>query len=78
MGGKGKIWNLSWGTAFFTWEEQLYREFMSVIEVATSITKEEDTWNFVIRGMYMISSNYFSIQKVHVASFFENLSGGDY
>jgi hypothetical protein len=28
--------------------------------------------------MYTVSSYYFSLQKIHLASFFENLSGGDY
>jgi hypothetical protein len=61
------IWHIKWRRTFFTWEEELYRHLLNLIEEA-AITKEPDSWSYAYGDTYMVSANYLYLYKKFLSS----------
>jgi hypothetical protein len=46
------IWHIKWRRTFFTWEEELYRHLLNLIE-EVAITKEPDSWSYAYGDTYI-------------------------
>jgi hypothetical protein len=53
------MWNLKWRRPFFAWEEELYREFILLLEGA-SISRDKPSWGFRhgIGGLFSVKASY--------------------
>jgi hypothetical protein len=53
------MWNLKWRRPFFAWEEELYREFILLLEGA-SISRDKPSWSFRhgIGGLFSVKASY--------------------
>jgi hypothetical protein len=53
------IWNLKWRRPFFSWEEDLYRELIRLLEVVP-ISRVSPSWSYRygIDGQYSVKDNY--------------------
>jgi hypothetical protein len=52
-------WNLKWRRPFFSWEEDLYREFLLLLEVVP-ILQDKPSWTFWYGsgGLFSVKANY--------------------
>ncbi|GAU10299.1 hypothetical protein TSUD_422630, partial [Trifolium subterraneum] len=55
-------WHLEWRRSFFVWEEELYGQFMRVVE-SIILSHEEDVWEFAFDrgGGYTVKVSYLSL-----------------
>jgi hypothetical protein len=53
------IWQLKWRRPFFVWEEEVYRDFLLLLEVVP-ISREKPSWSYRhdIGGLFSVKSNY--------------------
>jgi hypothetical protein len=53
------FWQLKWRRPFFVWEEEVYREFLLLLDVVP-ISRDKPSWNYRhdIGGLFSVKSNY--------------------
>ncbi|KAK2435218.1 hypothetical protein QL285_020294 [Trifolium repens] len=53
------IWQLKWRRPFFVWEEEVYRDFLLLLEVVP-ISRDKPSWSYRLDtgGLFSVKSNY--------------------